>query len=88
MDYEYQILRHEKELAHLREMQQLLGDHQDTTDRRLDKIQEMLHDAAEALVSLTAQAATTRADLQTLGAHLDALIKALGRQHPNGQGES
>lgn len=80
MDYEYRILLAEKELAHLKEMQKLLGQHQDTTDLRLAKIQEMLHDAIAAITSLTAQVAATSADLQTL-------VKALGWQHPNGHSE-
>jgi hypothetical protein len=94
VDYEYRILLAEKELAHLREMQQLREQHHDTPDLRLDKIQKILHETTAAIASLAAQAITGRADLQTLGDHvdaltgrIDALVKALLREHPNGRSE-
>ena len=88
MDYEFQIQRHERELAHLREMQKLLESHQDTTDQRLDKMQAILRDATAAIAALAEQAVITRADLQTIAANVAALTRALLRGHPNGQGEA
>jgi hypothetical protein len=60
MDYEFRIQLLEKETAHLREMQQLSIQRQDTTDMRLDKLGEITHLLVES---------TT-----LLGSKIDALV--------------
>ena len=52
MDYEYRIQLLEKETAHLREMQRLAIDRQDTADMRLDKLGEITHLLASKIDTL------------------------------------
>ena len=52
MDYEYRIQLREKETAHLREMQRLAIERQDTADMRLDKLGEITHLLASKIDTL------------------------------------
>jgi DNA repair exonuclease SbcCD ATPase subunit len=53
-DYEFRITWAEKELAHLKEMQALASERQNTTDDRLDRIQTILRDHTEMFADVHA----------------------------------
>ena len=77
MDYEFRIKLAEKELAHLRDMQEIQRQRQDTTDARFEAIERLLFES----VQLNKQ---TAENLAVLTAKFDTLIEALGRQPRNG----
>lgn len=99
MDYEFRIVVAERELAHLREMQQLTRSHLDAHDRsveaalqRFERIEGYLEQTAQAqarteanLAHMDAQLARTDALLAELAGKFNGLIDALVKEHGNGR---
>jgi len=81
MDYEFSIQLLQKEAAHLKEMQDIARQRQDLTDQRLERIQDLLIQAATNIRDLTAAQATTDRNLKDL-------IEALLHRPTNGHGKS
>jgi uncharacterized protein YoxC len=79
MDYEFRIQLLEKETAHLKEMQRLLGDDADVTDDRLDKSQAITGGLVESMVEL-------RSNVVHFAKKVDDLVEALPREPRNGKG--
>ena len=93
MDYEFRIKLLETETAHLKEMQHLLGAHQDITDARLDKMQSVVTGLLDSMVELrnavmqtTVAVAKTSTDLDKLTRKVDDLVDALLKEPRNGKG--
>jgi len=74
MDYEFRIKLLEAETAHLKEMQQLLGNHQDITDARLDKMGSIVSSLLQSMVELRNVVVQTSADVAKLAKTVDDLI--------------
>lgn len=84
MDYEFRIQLAERELAHLKELQQMQRSHLDTHDQSIEAIHGNLallisanNATAQNLESLTAR-------VDTLATKIDTLVDALLRQPRNG----
>jgi hypothetical protein len=84
MDYEYRIQLLEKETAHLREMQRLAIDRQDTADMRLDKLGEIAHLLASKIDTLASTVDTLASKVDTLAVKMDSFIDMMLRQPHNG----
>lgn len=91
MDYEYRILLLEKDLAHAREMQQIMRGRMDTHDTGFEHLKNGMIDARERLdrIEINVEAISTKMDALTdnvnkLTNTVNSLVTALLREHPNG----
>lgn len=84
MDYEFRITLLEKELAHVRELQQLRGGRQDINDERLDKCQALVIETATNLSRCEAVVESLGGKLDHLTADVDRLVKLMLGQKTNG----
>lgn len=78
IDYEFRILVIEKELAHLKEMQNLIRLHQDAHDQSLGAVENILERIESNVEKLSAAQLITEQRLQNL-------IDVLAREHSNGK---
>ena len=77
MDYDFRIKLAERELEHLKEMQELQRLRQDAADNRLDKMQDVVDGILRSIAELRDVQLETQVQLQSL-------IQALSREHGNG----
>ena len=84
MDYEFHILLHEKELAHLREMQELTRGRLAAHDRSIEALHATTGAIAEQLKEMAASHVQLQAELATLTLNVNTLVRVLLRDHPNG----
>jgi hypothetical protein len=86
VDYEFRIKLLETETAHLKEMQHLLGAHQDITDERMDKMGSIASGLLESMVELRNAVMQTTVDVAKLAKKVDDLVDALLKEPRNGKG--
>ena len=84
VDYEFRIKLLEKETAHLKEMQTLLGQGEDVADDRLDKTQAILATVGTRLQEIAEAHNNLTIDLDRLDKKFEALVDLLLHQPRNG----
>lgn len=84
MDYEFRIKLAEKELAHLREMQVLMQEHQGAHDASFTVVSSRMDRTEANLEKLAALQVVTEQKLQNVADKLENLIDVLVRGQRNG----
>jgi hypothetical protein len=85
MDYEWSIKVHERELAHLREMQALTRAHMDTHDTSFQVVGDRM-ERIETSLELTQATVREVAEMQKVTEQkMQSLIDILAREHSNGR---
>jgi hypothetical protein len=83
MDYEFRIKLLETELTHMREMQQLLRERQDTADGRLDSTKVLTDNLLIIATKNSESIGMLTEKIDKLTTNVNNLVGALLRQNPN-----
>ena len=83
MDYEFRIKLLETELTHMREMQQLARERQDTTDGRLDSTKVLIDNLIIIATKNNESIGMLTEKIDKLTTNVNNLVGALLRQNPN-----
>ena len=83
MDYEFRIKLLETELTHMREMQQLARERQDTADGRLDSTKVLIDNLVITANKNNESIGMLTEKIDKLTTNVNNLVGALLRQNPN-----
>ncbi len=83
MDYEFKIKLLETELTHMREMQQLVRERQDTADGRLDSTKVLIDNLLTTATKNNESIGMLTEKIDKLTTNVNNLVGALLRQNPN-----